>query len=171
MNAPASGRQAGRGSTIDVPGAEVRGTPAFRCLLPAGWAVGEAPGALLVMRPDGMTDASVLVSTSRVDATTDLRDVAVRSFARQRAQHPGLRLDSQRVGRFGDRITYVRGVTVPGEPERSQIHALFFGPQLAGRVVADAVTVVGSCSADDIESYGPLFVDIVPSFEFPETRW
>lgn len=156
------------GSMIDVPGPVVRGPAPMRIWLPPGWTAHEAAGALVAMRPPDTADASVLVGSSRVSVGTDLRDVAVRSFARQRAQHPGLRLDSQRVGRFGERVTYLRAVTVPGDPELAQIHALFFAPIRPDRDVADTVSLVGSCPAVSIESFGPLVVDIVASFEFPE---
>lgn len=153
---------------VEVPSEAVPGLPRFRCLLPAGWRATEAPGAVVALVPPEPEGATVLVSTSRVAADVDLRDVAVRSFARQRAQHPDLQLDSQRVGRFGDRITYVRAVSLPGNPGVAQIQALFFAPREAGRAVADAVTVIGSCPATAVETFGPTVVDVIASFEFPE---
>lgn len=140
----------------------------MRVLLPAGWTATEAAGAIAALRPPGADGASVLIGATRVAIDTGLRDIAVRSFARQRARHPHLRLDSQRVGRFGDRITYLRAVTVPGEPELSQIHALFFAPRHPERAVVDAITVVASCPTLAIDSFGPIAIDIVASVEFAE---
>jgi hypothetical protein len=156
------------GSMIDVPSAAWPGPVPMRVLLPAGWTAAEAAGAIVALQPPDVDGASVLVGASRVAVDTELRDIAVRSFARQRARHPQLRLDSQRVGRFGDRITYLRAVTVPGEPELSQIHALFFAPRHPDRAVVDAITVVGSCPTASIGSFGPIAIDVVASVEFTE---
>lgn len=156
-----------QGSMIDVPGAVALGPAPMRLLVPAGWTADETAGALVALRPGDDELASVLVGSSRVAASTELRDVAVRSFARQRARHPQLRLDSQRVGRFGERITYLRAVTVPGDPELAQIHALFFAPADPRRGVVDAITMVGSCPSASVESFGPVVIDVVASVEFP----
>lgn len=154
---------------VEVPGATVRGVPAFRCPLPAGWHAEEAPDVLAVLRPRGDNAAvSASVGVVRVARGSTLRELAVRTLAAQRAQHPAVRLDAQRVGRFGDRVTYVRAVTVPGEPDVAQIQAMFLAPTDPDRAVVDAVTVVGECPAASVDTYGPLFVDIVAGFRFAE---
>ncbi len=151
---------------IQVPGAEVTATPGFACTLPGGWGVQEAPGAVAAFSPADGSAVSVLVSATRVDRDVDLRDVAVRSFARQRRAHPDLTIDSQRVGRFGDRVVYVRGVTVSDVDPVAQVHGLFFGPTDDRRPTADVFSLVGSCPAAEIADYGPMFVDILASIDF-----
>lgn len=155
------------GTIIEVPSGHLRGTPPFRCLLPEGWTAAETPGACISMQPLADPSVSLLVNVSRVASDTDLRDVVVRSFARQRGQHPELRLDAQRVGRFGDRVTYVRAVTVPVDPELAQVHAMFLGGRETGRPVVDAFTIVGSCPTGAVEAYCPVFIDVIASFESP----
>ena len=81
-------------------------------------------------------------------------------------QHPDVTVDAQRVGRFGDRLTYLRSVTVPSGDATSQLHALFFAPSADGREVADVFSVVGTCPAARIDEVGPRFVDVVASFRF-----
>jgi hypothetical protein len=152
---------------VDVPGPEAFGVPAFRFLLPAGWGLTEEPSAWAAMRPADDAATVAMIGSSRVGRTIDLRSVAVSSFARQRRQHPDLRLDSQRVGRFGDRVVYVRSVTLPGVSPLAQVQALFFAPTDERRAVADVFSVVGSCADEQVELYGPTFVDLIASFEFP----
>lgn len=151
---------------IMIPGPGVSATPAFACSIPGGWAAQEGAGAVAVFRPADAPDVSVAVSATRVGKGVDLRDVAVRSFARQRRDNAGVTIDSQRVGRFGDRVVYVRGVTVPGDHSTSQVHGLFLGPSGEERSTVDVFSLVGSCPATDIADYGPAFVSILASISF-----
>lgn len=155
---------------ITVPGPDVTATPAFACSLPGGWAVHEAPGAVASFTPTAVRDVSVLVTATRVGKDVDLREIAVRSFALQRRTNGEVTIDSQRVGRFGDRVVYVRGVTVPGEQPISEVHGLFFGPDDDDRMTADVFSLVGSCPAGDIGDYGAAFVGILASISFVGPR-
>lgn len=155
-------------TTIRVPGPEVTAAPAFVCSLPDGWDASEAPGALAEFSLEGVTGVSVLVSVTRVGKDVDLRDVAVRSFARQRRAHQSVTIDSQRVGRFGARVVYVRGVTVHDARATAQVQGLFFGPAADERSTADVFSLVGSCPAGAIADYGPVFIDILASITFDE---
>ena len=151
---------------IMVPGPHAPATPAFACTIPAGWHASEAAGAVASFAPGASPGVSVVVTATRVDKNVDLRDVAVRSFARLRRTQGGVTIDSQRVGRFGERIVYVRGVTVPGEQPLSQVHGLFFGPAGDDRETADVFSLVGSCPASAIADHGPAFVSILASISF-----
>ena len=151
---------------VRIPGPEVAATPAFICSLPSGWRTQETPGALAAFTLPGAAGVSVLVSVTRVGKDVDLRDVAVRSFAQQRRAHTSVTIDSQRVGRFGDRLVYVRGVTVTDTESTAQIQGLFFGPAADDPPTADVFSLVGSCPARDISDYGPLFVDMLASISF-----
>ena len=155
-------------NTVAFPGDRFHAVPPFACTVDDDWEASETGSAWMALAPAGHDGVSVLVSSTRVDASVSLRDMAVRSFARQRRSHPAMTLDSQRVGRFGDRVAYVRAVTVPisASESLSQIHAIFFAPTDAECTVADVFTLVGTCPIDDIETYGPQFVDLIASFEF-----
>ena len=153
---------------ILIPGPEAPATPGFVCSIPEGWSAAEAPGAVVSFTPSDVADVSVLVTATRVAKEVDLRDVAVRSFAQQRQVNSEVTIDSQRVGRFGERVVYVRGVTVPGDRPVAQVHGLFFGPAGDDRSTADVFSVVGSCPASVIADFGPAFVDILASISFAE---
>lgn len=154
---------------IQVPGPDVSPTPGFVCTIPTDWVASDSAGVIAEFAPteaSGISDVSVLVSASRVDKTVDLRDIAVRSFAHQRRSHDSVTIDSQRVGRFGDRVVYVRGVTVTDDAPVAQVQGMFFGPAPEGRQTADVFSVVGSCPTDSIAKYGPVFIDILASISF-----
>lgn len=156
-------------TVVRVPSAVIPGVPAFECALPSGWSPHEAPGVLVSFTCDDEPSSSVLVSTVRVARGLDLRGVAVRSLAQQRRVHPDVRLDSQRIGRFGDRLTYLRAVSVPADEPLGQLHALFFAPDDADRPALDVFSVVATCPAARLDDLGPVFVDLVASFRFVET--
>ena len=151
---------------IRVPGPQVATAPAFVCSLPEGWDAHEAPGALVAFGRGDTAGVSVLISVTRVSKDVNLRDVAVRSFARQRQAHQSVTIDSQRVGRFGDRVVYIRGVTVLDTAATAQVQGLFFGPAGDDRSTADVFSVVGSCPGGSLADYGPVFVDILASISF-----
>lgn len=154
------------GEVIRVPNAAISAVPAVECELPTGWAAIESPGVLASLGPVDDPSITVLVSSVRVERDLGLRGVAVRSFAQQRRSHPQARIDTQRVGRFDGRLTYLRSVTLPGPEPVAQLHALFFAPSTADREVADVFSVVGSCPEPVVAGTGPIFVDIVASFRF-----
>ncbi len=153
-------------TVVRVPSNGIEAMPPFEIEVPEGWAAREAPGVAVHLSPNDDADVSLVVSSVRVERDLDLRSVAVRSFAQQRLQHPDVTIDAQRVGRFGDRLTYLRSVTVPTADSTSQLHALFFAPSADVRSVADVFSLVGTCPADRIDEVGPQFVDVVASFRF-----
>lgn len=124
------------------------------------------PGAGVIASFDieGHTDWSVVVTTLRVAEHTTLRDIAVRTFARQRSQQPAASIRTQRTGRFGDRLTYLREVHVPHDGnDLAQLHVLFMLP-LGSGALADVISVVATCPDGQLESLGPPVVDLVASF-------
>lgn len=150
--------------TVQVPSQLVPGAPAFDIAVPPSWTPRPAPGVLVSFDVEAQPAWSVIVSTMRIGPATKLRDVAVRSFARQRAQHPGATIRTQRTGRFDDRLTYLREVLVPGDVDVAQLHALFAVPVDAGDSLVDVVSVVASCPDGELESLGPSVIDLVASF-------
>lgn len=157
-------------TVVRVPSAAVPASPAFEVDLADGWTVEPAPGAVAALSPPGGRGWSVVISSTRVAADDDLRAVAVRSFARQRAQHRTATIRSQRTGRFGDRLTYLREVSLPDTDRGSfaQLHALFFAPAVGAGPVRDVFSVVASCPDGQLGELGPAVVDLVASWRFVE---
>ena len=151
-------------TVVRVPSEQVGVVPRFEFELPEGWSITEAPGVLVRCAPVDDESTSIVVSAVRVDAELDLRAIAVRSLAQQRRVHPDARIDAQRVGRFDDRLTYLRAVTVPAGEPVSQLHALFFASDDADRPVADVFSVVATCPPDRLDDLGETFIDLVASF-------
>ena len=157
------------GRTVRVPSGEVRGTPAFRCTVPAAWAEAEVAGALVQMGPRAQPSVVVRVETMRVPADTPLRDLSAASHRRLAQQHPDLAVIVQKAGRFGDRPVWLRGVTLTtGEPATrvAQLHAFFYAPSQPDRALSDVISVLGTCPEAEAAQYVPQFVAIVGSFEF-----
>lgn len=108
---------------------------------------------------------SVVVSSLRVGTDTTLRDVAVRTFARQRARHPGAAIRTQRTGRFDGRLTYLRDVVVPDPAgDRAQLQVLFGLPVVGSPQLSDIVSIVATCPDGELELLGPDVIDLVASF-------
>ena len=155
---------------VHHPGPEAPGVPGFTLDVPAEWSAHEAPGAVLaVSRRNGDGGAAVVVTTTRIDRGVGLRDVAVRSFAEHRRTHPGIVIDDQRVGRFGERVVYLRGMTVPdARSPVAQVQALCFAPGGPERTTTDVVALTGSCPAAEIDEHGGVFVDMIASLSFTD---
>ncbi len=98
-----------------VPSGAVPAAPRFAVDVPADWVAGASAGAMVMFQIADRPAWSVVVSSLRVGADTTLRDVAVRTFARQRQQHPDAQIRVQRTGRFGTRLTYLREVALPDD--------------------------------------------------------
>lgn len=149
--------------TVQVPSADVPAAPSFSVRVPPSWTARAAPGVVAAFDVPAEPSWSVVISSLRVGADTTLRDVAVRSFARQRQQHPDATIRVQRTGRFGDRTTYFREVGVPGTVATAQLHALFALPVGEGPL-SDVLSVVASCPDGQLEQLGPPVVELVSSF-------
>lgn len=134
--------------------------------MPGDWSPRPAPGAVVAFDIADEPDQSVVVSTLRVDGAGDLRELAVRTFARQRSIHPGAEIRSQRTGRFAERLTYLREVAIPGGDDRvtAQLHALFAVAGPEGRGWTDVMSVVASCPDGDLATLGPATIELVASF-------
>lgn len=150
---------------ISVPSSAVPAAPALVMEVPDGWMAAPTSGALVVLGPPDRADVSVLIGTIRVDATEDLRSIAVRSLAQQRTRHPDLHVADQRVGRFGSRQTYLRIVELGPV---HQLHALFLTDAAGADGTIDVFSIVAACPASEMDSFGPVFVEIVASFDVSE---
>lgn len=150
---------------VQVPSQRVPTTAAFEIAVPASWTPRPAPGVLVSFEVGGHPDWSVVVSTLRIGSTSGLRDVAVRSFARQRAQRPSATIRTQRTGRFDGRLTYLREVVVPEDGAAlAQLHALFTVPLAGEEELADVFSVVATCPDGELDALGPSVIDLVASF-------
>ncbi len=155
------------------PSVEIQPIPPFTFEVPEEWEIQEVPGAHVAIHPSEQTGdfwVNVLVASSRVTKQTRMRDVSMANFIRLKRRHPDAEISSQKAGRFGERPTYMRvlGFTdnASGKP-LAQVQGLFFGPSADDRDVVDLFSVVGTAPADQIEHFGPIFVKIISSFDFP----
>lgn len=147
--------------TVRIPSGDVPAVPTFDVDIAVGWAAEPAPGAVARLSDEQHPGRAITVTSLRVDAETGLRDVAVRSFARQRQAHPSAEIRAQRTGRFGDRLVYLREVAIGGTTPVTQLQALFLVETGPAR---DAISFVGTAPAGELDDFGPLFVDVVASF-------
>lgn len=147
--------------TVRIPSDDVPATPAFDIELAADWSAAPAPGAVARLHDGRHPTRSITVTSLRIDDETGLRDVAVRSFARQRQAHPSAEIRAQRTGRFGDRLVYLREVAIGGTTPVAQLQALFLVDSGPAR---DAFSFVGTAPAGELDEFGPVFVDVVASF-------
>ena len=151
--------------TVEVPSEQVPGVPAFTVETPSSWSPRPAAGVLASFVVAERPTWSIVVTSLRVDDGTSLRDVAVRTFARQRVRHPGAAIRTQRTGRFDDRLTYLREVAVPDEAgDRAQLQVLFELPVAGPRRLSDIVSIVATCPDGELELFGPSVIDLVASF-------
>ncbi len=147
--------------TVRIPSGEVPAVPTFDVDVADGWVAVAAPGAVARLSDERHPSRSITVTSLRVDDETGLRDVAVRSFARQRQAHPSAEIRAQRTGRFGDRLVYLREVAIGGTTPVAQLQAMFLVESGPAR---DAFSFVGTAPVGELDEFGPVFVDVVASF-------
>jgi len=156
--------------TVYVPSGAVPAAPRFAVDVPADWVAGASAGAMVMFQIADRPAWSVVVSSLRVGADTTLRDVAVRTFARQRQQHPDAQIRVQRTGRFGTRLTYLREVALPapsGDRPLAQFHAMFVVP--AGSTeFGDVMSIAATCPDGELSQLGPAVVEMVSSLRLEE---
>jgi hypothetical protein len=161
------------GQRISVyPSSTVRPVPGFLFEDPDGFELDEAPGALAVARTVQEVDGfwvNVIISADRVPAGLQLQQAAQQTFAQLQRQCPGLKVNDEKVGRFGDRITHLRAVEVAAPQSNrklTQVHALFFAPQPEAAKTTDLFHIVGTCPSEQANVFAPVFVKLISSFRF-----
>lgn len=158
---------------LEFPRSSFLAPPAFSFVCPDGWEAGEAPGALVSLRPvDADDQVSARVEWVRVAAAATLRDIADASFARVARAHPDVEVAVQKLVRFGTRTVFVRGLsTLEGSPARrvARFHGVMFAGAAsdvgAARPVRDVLMVTGVCPERDAPSHVPIFVSLASSIE------
>jgi hypothetical protein len=160
------------GEVAVYPGSTLRPVPPFIFTVPRGWVLEEAPDALALVRtPEPVLDfwVNAVISTSRIGRAVDLRRAAALALARQQRRAPGLEVVEEKLGRFGDRITFLRAVQLP-VPDRdhllAQVQALFFPPVDDTGNVVDLFQIVGTCPREAFGTFAPIFVKLIESFRF-----
>ena len=154
------------------PSKAIRATPSFVFTVPEGWVLDEAADALTVAHPaepEGDFWVNAMVTTDRVARAVDFKAAARITFARMKRQLPDAEIKMEKMARFGDLVTYLRGIeaTSPKSQRRvAQVHAIFFAPVDDTGKTVDMFQVVGTCPAESAGRYGPRFVEIVGSFRF-----
>jgi hypothetical protein len=161
--------------TVNVaayPSAELRPIPAFAFAVPNRFVIEEAPDAIAVARTEEEVDGfwvNAIISVDKVRSEVKLAEAAAVSLARLKRRAPDAEVMTERLGAFDGREVYIRGVqlTAPqGDRKLGQVHALFFAPGQEGQRLRFLFQIVGTCPAEKMEEYGPLFVLLVRSFKF-----
>jgi hypothetical protein len=154
------------------PSPRLRAIPSFSFDYPQGWELEESTRALAAVHPPEPLDGfwiNVLVNHSRVEAEVDLEQAAVITCAHLLRLHPDLRVLTERIAHFdrGRRDTYLRvaETTDDGRPV-TQMHALFFAPEIPGARTRDLFQIVGTVPNDASDDIALQFLDIVKSFRF-----
>jgi len=159
-------------TVVNFPSNTLRALPSFRFSIPEGWSVSEHPRVVAAVRAPAATGgvhANAMVNVVRVDAATDLAGLAAASVARAAASGSDPVVETARTGDLRGRRTHLHAVSfTAGDPARrvAQLHSVFAAPS-GGAALVDVVSVVGTCPADEVETWGPAFVAMVASFEFP----
>jgi hypothetical protein len=154
------------------PSAQIRPIPGFVFSIPEGWVLDESPDALVVAHTPEAHDGfwvNAIVSHDRIARGVDLKKAAAITFERIKRQVKDVVIKQERMGKFGDRDTYLRAiqfVTADGTRQLAQIHGLSIAPTPEAGKVHDLFQIVGTCSLADVDTYGPKFVEIISSFRF-----
>lgn len=160
------------GRVAVFPSQAIKPTPGFVFTVPKGWVLDEATDALTAVRPpepDGDVWVNAMVTTDRVPRVLDFEQAARITFARVKRQCPDAEIKLEKMARFGDLITYLRGIelTSPKSQRRlAQVHTLFFAPVEGQGKTVDMFQVVATCPAESAARYGPQFLEIIGSFRF-----
>jgi hypothetical protein len=104
-----------------------------------------------------------------VAAGLTLQQAAQHTFVQLGKQCPGLKVNDEKLGRFGDRVTYMRAVEIPAPQSNrplTQVHALFFAPRPEPAKTTDLFHIVGTCPSGQAEIFAPAFIGVISSFQF-----
>jgi len=154
------------------PSAMIRAVPSFLFSVPRGWILDEAPDALTVVRtPEEVNNfwVNALLSHDRVPRSLDFKQAAAATWARLQRSSPGATADMERLARFGTNVVYLRGVELDAPKtgrKLGQLHALFFAPAEDDGKTVDFFQWVCTCPSEDMDRFGPAFVELIGSFRF-----
>ena len=156
---------------VVYPSAAVPAVPAFVLTGPAGWAIDEGAGALVVLHSPpqaGGSSLDAILRHDRVAVAVTLEDAAKITWARIRREIPDARLSFDRVAAFGPNVAYLRGFSfgAPGGGTIAELDAMFLAPKVDGRKTADLFQLAITGPAEAVRHYGQEFVDMVASFRF-----
>lgn len=176
---PTAATGAGGGTLVETmarvvvhPSEVVRPVPGFIFSSPRGWVLDEAPDAMVVVRTPEEVDGfwvNALLSHDRVPRSVDFKAAARITWARLQKQCPDAEVGFQRLARFGELITYLRGasMTAPRTDRRiAQLSALFFAPTDERGKTVDFFQWVCTCPEQHMDRFGPAFTELIGSFRF-----
>jgi hypothetical protein len=154
------------------PSARLRPVPPFVFAVPKGWVLDEAPDALAVVRTPQQVEGfwvNALITSDRVAASVDLEAATKATWARVQRESPGATVGMERVARFGKNDVYLRGIELEAPQSKrklAQIQALFLAPPVEGARTTDVFQIIGTSPSEVMQSFGPVFVALIASFEF-----
>jgi hypothetical protein len=157
---------------VVYPSKALRPIPSFMFAVPAGWVVDDAPDCLAVVHTPEQVDGfwvNATISHDRVAAAVDLETAAKATWARLSREAPNAKISMERVARFGDNVTYMRGIEIQAPQsgrDLAQLQALMLAPSEDGAKTKDFFQIICTCPPDVIAGMGPVFVALISSFQF-----
>jgi hypothetical protein len=172
--AQVAAKQSPTSRVVAYPSQMLRPIPSFIFNVPLGWVLDEAPDALAVIRTPEEVDGfwvNAILSHDRVPRSVDFKQAAQITFVKLQKSAPDAKATMERLARFGANVVYLRGVEMAAPKTGralGQLHGLFFAPvekDDTGKTV-DFFQFIATAPADQMNRFGPSFVEMLSSFRF-----
>jgi len=161
------------GRVVSQPGKMITGVPPFVFVMPKGWILDQAPGALCALRLSQEVDGfwvNALITHDKVARSVDFKSAAKVTWAKlQRSGVSNLVDRGERMMRFGNLPMYVRGCEfTPKDSDRAlaQMHVQFFAPVTEGGKVVDFFQLVLTAPAGVMPTVAPAILELISTFRF-----
>lgn len=156
---------------VAQPGKFIVGVPPFVFVMPKGWVLDAAPGALAVFRLGDQTDGfwvNALLNHDKVARAVDFKMAAKVTWAKlQRSGVTDLTDQGERMMRFGNLAVYVRGCEFTSNDRKlAQMHAIWFAPVEEGGKVVDMFQLVLTAPTSIMAAAAKSMLETVSTFRF-----
>ena len=157
---------------VAQPGRMLTGVPPFVFVMPEGWILDEAPGALAAIRLPEQVDGfwiNALLSHDKVARSIDFESAAKVTWAKLQRSATNLVERGERLIRFGNLVVYVRGcefASPDGSRTLAQMQALWFTPVTEGGKVVDLFQLVLTAPATAMPKFSGPILEMISTFRF-----
>lgn len=157
---------------VTQPGRLIPGIPPFVFVIPEGWVLDEAPGALAVLRSPVEIEGfwvNAILNHDRVARSVDFKVAAKVTWAKlNRSGMTDIKESGERMLRFGNMPVYVRGADFASPEGRklAQMHAIWFAPTSEGGKVVDMFQLVLTAPANVMPTVVNPILEMVSTFRF-----
>lgn len=156
---------------VAQPGKFIVGVPPFVFVMPKGWVLDVAPGALAVLRLGQQVDGfwvNALLSHDKVARGVDFKTAAKVTWAKlQRSGVENLTDQGERMMRFGNLAVYVRGCDFETKGRKlAQMHAIWFTPVTEGGKVVDMFQLVLTAPEGIMPAAAKSILETISTFRF-----